>query len=91
VTAFALYFTIAAWAFITGVLEIAAGIQLRKHVSGELWLIAGGVLSILFSILMIYKPLTGAIAIVWVIGAYAIMFGISMIALSLRLRKHATA
>jgi len=91
VTAFALYFTIAAWAFITGVLEIAAGIQLRKHVSGELWLIAGGVLSILFSILMIYKPLTGAIAIVWVIGAYAIMFGISMIALSLRLRGHAKA
>ena len=91
VTAFALYFTIAAWAFLTGILEIAAAIQLRKQIANELWLILGGVLSLLFGVLMIWQPLAGAIAIVWVIGAYAIMFGILMIGLSLRLRKHATA
>jgi len=91
VTAFALYFTIAAWAFITGVLEIAAAIQLRKQIANEIWLILGGIFSLLFGVLMLYRPLTGAIAIVWVIGFYAIVFGISMIALSLRLRKHATA
>jgi uncharacterized membrane protein HdeD (DUF308 family) len=91
VTAFALYFTIAAWAFLTGILEIAAAIQLRKQITNELWLILGGVLSLLFGVLMIWRPLAGAIAIVWVIGAYAIMFGILMIGLSLRLRKHATA
>jgi uncharacterized membrane protein HdeD (DUF308 family) len=91
VTAFALYFTIAAWAFLTGILEIAAAIQLRKQIANELWLILGGILSLLFGVLMIWRPLAGAIAIVWVIGAYAIMFGILMIGLSLRLRKHATA
>ena len=91
VTAFALYFTIAAWAFLTGILELAAAVQLRKQIANEIWLILGGIFSLLFGVLMIWRPLTGAIAIVWVIGAYAIMFGIAMIGLSLRLRKHATA
>jgi uncharacterized membrane protein HdeD (DUF308 family) len=91
VTAFALYYTIAAWAFLTGILQIAAAIQLRKQIANELWLILGGILSLLFSVLMVWQPLTGAVAIIWVIGAYAIMFGIVMIGLSLRLRKHSTA
>ncbi len=91
VAGFALYLTVAIWAFLTGILEIAAAIQLRKQIANELWLILGGVLSLIFGILMIWQPLAGAIAIVWVIGAYAIIFGIMMIALSLRLRKHATA
>jgi uncharacterized membrane protein HdeD (DUF308 family) len=91
VTAFALYFTIAAWAFLTGILEIVAAIQLRKQVANELWLLLGGILSLLFGALMVWNPLTGAVAIVWVIGAYAVMFGITMISLSLRLRKHAPA
>jgi uncharacterized membrane protein HdeD (DUF308 family) len=91
VTAFALYFTIAAWAFLTGIFEIAAAIQLRKQIANELWLILGGILSLIFGILMIWQPLAGVIAIIWVIGAYAIIFGFMMIAFSLRLRKHATA
>jgi uncharacterized membrane protein HdeD (DUF308 family) len=91
VTAIALYFTIAAWAFLTGILEIAAAVQLRKQITNELWLILGGVASLLFAALMIWKPLTGAIAIVYVIGAYALLFGFMMIGLSLRLRKHAPA
>jgi uncharacterized membrane protein HdeD (DUF308 family) len=91
VTATALYFTIAAWAFLTGILEIAGGIALRKHIANELWLILGGVCSLLFCALMLWQPATGAVAIVWVIGWYALLFGGSMIALSLRLRKHAAA
>ena len=82
VAAFGLYFTIAAWAFLTGILEIAAAIQLRKQIANELWLILAGVLSLLFGVLMLWQPMAGAIAIVWVIGAYAIVFGIMMIGLS---------
>jgi uncharacterized membrane protein HdeD (DUF308 family) len=89
VTAFALYFTIAAWAFITGVLEISAGIQLRKQIANELWLILAGVVSILFSVLMIWHPVAGAFAVIFIIGFYAVVFGVMMIALSFRLRKHA--
>ncbi len=89
ITLLALYWTIAAWAFITGIMEIVAGIQLRKHISNEFWLILGGVASIAFGILMIYFPLAGALAIAWLISAYAIVFGIIMIGFSLKLRSHA--
>jgi uncharacterized membrane protein HdeD (DUF308 family) len=90
ITIFALFITIAAWAFITGILEIVAAIQLRKVITGEFWLIIGGIASILFAVLMIWRPLAGALAVIWIIGIYAIIFGIAMIALSLRLRDHAT-
>jgi uncharacterized membrane protein HdeD (DUF308 family) len=91
ITLLALYFTIAAWAFITGVLEIVAAIQLRSHVTNEFWLIVSGIASILFGGLMVWFPLAGALALVWLISAYAIVFGILMIALSLRLRGHSAA
>ena len=89
ITLLALYFTIAAWAFITGILEIAAAVQLRKALANEVWLIIGGLASIAFGVLMLWRPMAGALAVIWIIGAYAIIFGITLIALSLRLRKHA--
>ena len=89
ITLLALYFTIAAWAFLTGIFEIVAAMQLRKLIPNEFWLIIGGIASILFGALMIWRPLAGALAVIWLIGAYAIVFGVIMIALSLRLRGHA--
>ena len=89
ITLLALYFTIAAWAFLTGIVEIAAGVQLRKHLANEFWLILSGIISILFAVLMLWRPVAAAFAIIWLIGAYAIVFGILMIALALRLRRHA--
>ncbi len=91
ITLLALYFTIAAWAFLTGILEIVAAVQLRKHIANEVWLILGGIASIVFGFLMVWFPLAGALALVWLIGAYAILFGLIMIALSLRLRGHSSA
>jgi uncharacterized membrane protein HdeD (DUF308 family) len=90
ITLLALYLTIAAWAFITGILEIAAAIQLRKTIANEWLLILAGIASLLFGVLMIWHPFAAALAIIWIIGAYAILFGIMMIALSFRLRAHAT-
>jgi uncharacterized membrane protein HdeD (DUF308 family) len=91
ITLLALYLTIAVWAFITGILEIAAAVQLRKTIRNEWLLIVAGISSILFSVLMFWRPVAAALAIVWLIAAYAIVFGIIMIALSFRLRSHATA
>jgi uncharacterized membrane protein HdeD (DUF308 family) len=88
ITLLALYLTIAAWAILTGIFEIVAAIQLRKHIANEIWLIIAGIASIAFGALMIYYPLAGALAIVWLIAAYAIVFGILMIGFSLRLRGH---
>ena len=89
ITLYALYFTIAAWAFLTGILEIVAAVHLRRHISNEIWLIVGGIASILFGVLMLWFPLAGMLAVIWIIAAYAIVFGFTMIGFALRLRSHA--
>lgn len=91
ITLLALYFTIAAWAFLTGIFEIVAALQLRKHIANEIWLIIGGIASIAFGALMVWFPLAGMLAVIWLIATYAVVFGIIMIAFSLRLRAHAPA
>ncbi|HEY1428882.1 MAG TPA: HdeD family acid-resistance protein [Candidatus Tumulicola sp.] len=90
ITFLALYFTVAVWAFITGILEIAAGIQLRKAVANEFWLILAGLASIVFGIFMFWHPIAATVVIIYVIATYAIIFGIIMIAFAFRLRSHAT-
>jgi uncharacterized membrane protein HdeD (DUF308 family) len=78
---------IAAWAFMTGVLEIAAAAWLRKVIDGEWPLILAGALSVLFGVLLILQPTTGAVAIIWLIGAYAIVFGVLFSILAFDLRR----
>jgi uncharacterized membrane protein HdeD (DUF308 family) len=87
VTALALVYLIAAWALITGVMEIVAAIRLRKVIRGEFFLGLAGVASIAFGIIAIAFPGEGALALVWLIGSYAILFGVLLIALGLRLRS----
>ena len=87
ITAFALLMVIAAWAIVRGVLDIVAAIQLRRELTGE-WLLAlGGVASIVFGILIVMFPLSGALAVVWLIGLQALIVGVVLIALAFRLRR----
>lgn len=87
VTALALLYLIAAWAIVTGVFEIIAAIELRKAIDNEWLLGIGGVLSVIFGLILIIFPGSGAISLVWVIGIYAIIFGVTLIALGFRLRN----
>ncbi|MCI0695195.1 HdeD family acid-resistance protein [candidate division KSB1 bacterium] len=86
ITAFWLLILIASWAIVRGIFEIVAAIQLRKELTNEWMLILGGVLSIIFGILLLLNPAAGALAMVWLIGSYALVFGMMMIVLSFRLR-----
>jgi uncharacterized membrane protein HdeD (DUF308 family) len=86
ITALVLLYLIAAWALITGIFEIVAAIQLRRVITGEWAMILGGLLSILFGILLFVFPAAGAVSVIWVIGIYAIVFGISEIIFAFRLR-----
>jgi uncharacterized membrane protein HdeD (DUF308 family) len=88
ITAIALLYLIAFWAVFTGIFEIIAGIRLRKVVANEWLLLVIGVLSLLFGMLILFAPGAGALAIVIWIGAYALVFGISLLILAFRLRGH---
>ena len=85
-TALILLMYIAAWALVIGVIQVAAAIRLRKEIEGELWLAASGILSILFAFALWLFPGAGALSLIWLIGGYAIVFGVMLIALSLKLR-----
>lgn len=83
----AFLYVLGAWAVVTGILEIGSAIRLRKIIQHE-WLLAlTGVLSIVFGVIVFRQPQAGALALVWVIGAYAIVFGAMMIGLGVRLRR----
>ncbi len=88
ITAIALLYLIAYWAILTGVFEIIAGIRLRKAAANEWLLIVLGALSLVFGCLILLAPGVGALAIVVWIGAYALVFGISLLSLAFRLRGH---
>lgn len=85
-TATVLLAFIAAWAIVTGVIEIVAAIGLRKVIQGEWMLILAGAASVLFGVLLVLQPTAGAVAIIWLIGAYAIIFGVLFCILALQLR-----
>ena len=88
VTALVLLFFIAIWAIVIGVMQIWGAIQLRKEIEGE-WLLAlSGVLSIAFGVILFAQPGAGALAVVWLIGWFAILAGCVYIGLAFRLKKH---
>jgi uncharacterized membrane protein HdeD (DUF308 family) len=91
VTAIFLVFFISIWAMATGFLRIVNAIRLRKAITGELWLVLSGVLSILFALMLVARPLVGVVALVWVIAGYALAIGIVQVMLGFELRKLRTA
>jgi uncharacterized membrane protein HdeD (DUF308 family) len=85
-TALVLLYIIAAWALVTGVLEIIAAIRLRQVIDNEWMMVLSGVASVLFGIALVVNPTVGALAVAWLIGAYAIVIGVLMLVLAFRLR-----
>lgn len=86
-TALALLFYIAIWAVATGVLEIVAAIHLRKEIKGEWWLILAGLASVLFGVLLMMRPAAGALAVLWLIATYALIFGVLLVMLAFKARS----
>jgi uncharacterized membrane protein HdeD (DUF308 family) len=87
ITALILLYLIAAWAIVTGIFEIATAIRLRQEIRGEWALIIGGALSILFGvILVVVSPFAALLSLIWLIGIYAMAFGILMLITAFQVR-----
>jgi uncharacterized membrane protein HdeD (DUF308 family) len=87
-TALVLLLFFAGWAIALGVFQIVGAIQLRKQIDNEWTLILSGIVSVLFGILLIAVPRAGLLGFIWVIAAYAIVFGALLIGFAFRLKKH---
>ena len=87
VTALVLVIFIGAWALVRGIFEIIGAVRLRKEIDHEWLLILAGLLSVIFGLVLLLKPGAGALALLWLIGSYAILFGVILVWLSFRLRK----
>jgi uncharacterized membrane protein HdeD (DUF308 family) len=87
VTALALLFLIAAWAIVTGILEITTAVWMHRAVGNEWMLLLGGIASVIFGLLLAVLPGVGLLALTWVIGIYAIVFGILLLMLAFQWRK----
>jgi uncharacterized membrane protein HdeD (DUF308 family) len=85
-TVAALAIIVGVWAVVTGVTEIVVAIRLRKQIEGELMLGLAGLLSTVFGILVLAWPLAGAVTIASIIGIFALVYGVVLIGLGLRLR-----
>src|SRR6266403_2336929 len=87
ITALALVIYIAAWALMIGVTEIALAIKMRREIKGEWLLILMGLASIVFAALLLWNPVAGAAALIWIIAWYAVIIGVLAIIFGFRLRS----
>jgi uncharacterized membrane protein HdeD (DUF308 family) len=74
-------------ALITGVLEIAMAVRLRKQIQREWMLALAGAISVIFGVLVVFFPLAGAFAMVWLVSFYAVFTGVLLLTLAFRARK----
>ena len=88
-TALALVFFIAAWALLTGLSEIMAGWRLHGEIANEWLYLVGGAVSVLLAIVLFVNPAAGALALVKVIGVFALIFGVVRIVLAFELLNFA--
>jgi len=87
-TALTLLYFIAGWIVVTGLLQVIGAIELRKAIENEWWLILDGALSVLFGILLFTMPEASAVALIWLIAAFAIAFGILMVGFSFKVKNY---
>jgi len=86
-TGLLLLYLIAFWAIVRGIGEISSAITLRKVIQNEWLLGLAGLASVLFGLLLIFRPGAGALSVIWLIGSFAIAIGIMLIGVGLRVKK----
>ena len=87
VTALSLLYLVAVWAIAMGTFQVIAAIALRRELDGEFWMALGGVASIVFGAFLVVFPGAGLLSLVWLVGIWSVVFGVSSLGLAYRLRE----
>jgi len=90
-TALILLLTMGGWAIATGIFQIIGAIRLRKEIDNEWSIGLSGALSVLFGVVLLINLAAGAIALIWLIATYAVVFGILLVMAAFKLKKHQAA
>ena len=90
-TALVLVYLIGFWSIMRGVLEIVGAIRLRKEIPNEWSLGLAGALSVIFGLILVFAPGAGALGLLWLIAAWAVLFGLLLIWVAFRVRRLAKA
>ncbi len=85
ITVIAFVLLVAVWAILTGALELAAAFRLGTE-DGRWWLVVGGLVSLAYGALLVIAPMIGAVVLTWWLGAYALIFGVSLVVLAFKLK-----
>ena len=89
--ALVLVYVISAWAIFTGLLKVVMAISFRRQIENG-WLMGlGGVLSVLFGVVLGFLPGAGLVTLVWLVGIYALILGVALIVLGILDRGHPQA
>ena len=91
IAALAFLYLLAAWAILTGILELVAPLSFPMRGGRAVLMVLAGLLSIVFGILIAIQPASGLLAVVWLIGIYAIVFGVMYIAVYFESRSLASS
>jgi len=86
-TALSLVYVVGFWSIAVGVFQVLAAIRLRQEMEGELWLALGGIVAVLFGAYIVAFPGAGLLSLIWLVGAWAVIFGIAHLVLAWRLRE----
>ncbi len=87
IAAVALVSLFAFWSFVAGIIDMMGAITFRRHITGEGWYILSGILSIVAAILLLLNPMAGVFTLAVIFGVYAVGIGISLVILSIGLKK----
>lgn len=83
---------IAIWSIAIGVLQIITNVGIRKEAPGAwVWGVISGALGLVFGILVLFNLGIGLVTLIWMLGIWAIVFGVALVVLGLQVRKAAKA
>lgn len=90
-TALSLLYIVAVWVIAMGTFQVVAAVALRRELDGEFWMALGGVVSVVFGALLIAFPGEGLLSLVWLVGIWSVVFGVSSLGLAYRLHGISSA